>query len=320
MLRIIPYSLYAGDSIAAYLSKQHRCGLAFVGAWGHFAQFRKTTPAEQPYSVVYLNERYTCSRHFVQGGLTPYIQVLPENKTPDRNQLPAKIRQSLKLKTAIYGVLLLAIAIFCAVFYVRAVHQSSAELRTWSMLTGFLLIPGALLLLVLMVDSLVSLRLIERKGGGGWKWPCWFAMFAVILLYIGQPIVSTAIHNRVPNKAFKVYSTVSETWRPYRSSSILERTDCIATGRLAQGTMQLVYHDTILHDAYLSAWQQECANGRLLATDSISIAYQIAPGSYTATFPMEEEIYILYVSNAEEDDFLETVDLICRELYLQINR
>lgn len=33
-LRIIPYSLYAGDSLAAYFSRQHRRGLAFVGGGG----------------------------------------------------------------------------------------------------------------------------------------------------------------------------------------------------------------------------------------------------------------------------------------------
>lgn len=199
----------------------------------------------------------------------------------------------------VFGVFLLAIGIFCAAFYAKAVHRSVAELRTWSMVTSFLLIPWALMLLVLMMDALASLHLVKRKRGGGRKWPCWLAMLAVVLLFLGQPVLEATRHHMVPEQVSQVYLAASETWQPYRSSHILERTDCIATDTIDQGTMQLVYHDTFLHNAYLSAWQRECAEGQRLDTGSMAIAYQISPGCYTAAFPMEGELYILYMPRTQ---------------------
>lgn len=47
-LRIIPYSLYARDSLAAYFSRQHRRGLAFVGGGDTWPGSGGLSPGSSP--------------------------------------------------------------------------------------------------------------------------------------------------------------------------------------------------------------------------------------------------------------------------------
>ena len=124
-LRIIPYSLYAGDSLAAYFSRQYRRGLAFVGGRGHLARFRRVAPGEQTYAVSYWDHPFTRSRHFIPGGLTPYIKVISGEEEFHGNRRPTEqMAQSVKRNLLVCIIPLLLFLGILVGIYIQAVHRT----------------------------------------------------------------------------------------------------------------------------------------------------------------------------------------------------
>lgn len=318
MLKIIPYSLYAGNQVAAYLTRQHQRGFAFVGACRHFAWFRRAAPAEQTYAIAYLKKPFTERRCFIQGGLTRHIKVVSGGEALNERQPTEEMRQHLKHNAIFCGILLFALLVFGAVLYGRAIGESVSALRNWSTLTGFVLIPGTLMLLVCMTNFLADLRLIRKSRSHGRKFLHWLIMTAAVLLFAGQPVLNKALCHRIPEEVSPVYAAVSETWQgrllSYNNVNLLERTDFMVNGSSAQGSFQLVYHNTPLQDAYLSAWRQECSGGASIDPGNGAISFETAPGHYSAAFPGDGGLYILYVSGMEEVGFLSIVSSICDAL------
>lgn len=315
-LRIIPYSLYAGDSLAAYFSRQYRRGLAFVGGRGHLARFRRVAPGEQTYAVSYWDHPFTRSRHFIPGGLTPYIKVISGEEEFHGNRRPTEqMAQSVKRNLLVCIIPLLLFLGILVGIYIQAVHRTPYALSVWSQASP-LWIVCILALLVPLVDNATSLRWMDKPPapGRGRKWPFWIASSVPLLLILGLLGLYSATEDTIPEQAAEVCEIVSElrqeTLSTSRSLSLLDRAIFTASGSM----LRLEYYDSPMTGAYLSAWEHSCTGGQPIETDSFALACKTAPTIYTAAFPMDGQIWFLYRYEGDQAEFLELVSAICEAL------